>query len=86
MSDTNLCPYDSVLATLRKRQSDLFEQRMKIDERLAECFDMINLVESKRPKAPRKSRVIVEAAPESEDTSPRPTVFATHSLGEAEAL
>ena len=85
MSDTTQtqCPTDHAVGILREREAALLEESRLIDARLAECREIIMLVSSRRPKAPRKPRTVremIEGTPDPEEPSPRPTVFATPSL------
>jgi hypothetical protein len=93
MSDVIPTQHESAVAILREREREL-------DIEIAGYTDSLRLANAQRevlldmiarltrvPRA-RKPRMVVEAAPandQPEETSPRPTVFATPSLVEADA-
>jgi hypothetical protein len=80
MSDTIASPFDVAIDTLRERERDLDLQAQSLIVRRDEVREMIALLTSRKPRAPRKARPASEAgglpAPVAEGGAAAPFVFA----------
>lgn len=81
MSDMISTPFDAAIDLLRERERQLDTEAQSLIIRRDEVREMIAVLTSRKPRAPRKPRAVTEAAPEAEE-APRQTVFATPCLGD----
>jgi hypothetical protein len=77
MSDIITSPFDAAIDTLRERERNLDTEAQSLIIRRDEVREMIAVLTSRKPRAPRKPRAMTEAAPvTTEEAAPRPGVFA----------
>jgi hypothetical protein len=78
MSDIITSPLDAAIDILRERERLLDTEAQAIIIRRDEVREMIAVLTSRKPRAPRKARSVTEmrAANDATEETPRPTVFA----------
>lgn len=84
MSDTNASPFDAAIDLLRERERQLDIEAQSLIIRRDEVREMIAVLTSRKPRAPRKPRAVPEAANDTAE-APRQTVFAGVSVTEEAA-
>lgn len=77
MSDIITTPFDAAIDLLRERERQLDIEAQSLIIRRDEVREMIAVLTSRKPRAPRKPRAVPEAANDTADQAPRQTVFAT---------
>jgi hypothetical protein len=75
MSDIIPTPFDAAIDLLRERERQLDIEAQSLLTRRDEVREMIAVLTSRKPRAPRKPRVVQEAANDTAE-APRQTVFA----------
>jgi hypothetical protein len=76
MSDTNATPFDAAIDLLRERERQLDTEAQSLIIRRDEVREMIAVLTSRKPRAPRKPRAVPDAANDTAEAPPRATVFA----------